>query len=301
MTMKAKRILLAEDEAALRDFVSRNLRIRGFEVFEASNGLEAMALYEREHPHLLILDLMMPRMDGLEVCQRVREHSTVPIIVLTALYAESDKVAALDLGADDYLTKPFGVEELLARVRAVLRRSQWETAPLPAGDSKRFGDLEIDLPGHIVRLRGEEVRLSPTEFAVLEQLVAHAGKVLTHRMLLQRIWGPEYGGEAEYLRVYINRLRQKLEPDPAHPRYLLTEPGVGYRFVVSEGAGAPQIRLDRSRPESWSRIEHRVSCTATALMLPRRSFPAQPIRDKATADDHRGYDNTQRQFIGRSV
>jgi two-component system KDP operon response regulator KdpE len=249
MTMKAKRILLAEDEAALRDFVSRNLRIRGFEVFEASNGLEAMALYEREHPHLLILDLMMPRMDGLEVCRRVREHSTVPIIVLTALYAESDKVAALDLGADDYLTKPFGVEELLARVRAVLRRTQWETAPLPSGESKRFGDLEIDLPGHVVRLRGEEVRLSPTEFAVLEQLVTHAGKVLTHRMLLQRIWGPEYGGEAEYLRVYINRLRQKLESDPAHPRSLLTEPGVGYRFVVPDSEGAPHSGPDRSRPE----------------------------------------------------
>jgi two-component system KDP operon response regulator KdpE len=249
MTMKAKRILLAEDEAALRDFVSRNLRIRGFEVLEASNGLEAMALYEREHPHLLILDLMMPRMDGLEVCRRVREQSTVPIIVLTALYAESDKVAALDLGADDYLTKPFGVEELLARVRAVLRRSQWETAPLPQGESKRFGDLEIDLPGHVVRLRGDEVRLSPTEFAVLEQLVTHAGKVLTHRMLLQRIWGPEYGGEAEYLRVYINRLRQKLESDPAHPRYLLTEPGVGYRFVVPDGEGGPQSGRDHSCPQ----------------------------------------------------
>jgi two-component system KDP operon response regulator KdpE len=249
MTMKAKRILLAEDEVALRDFISRNLRIRGFEVFEASNGLEAMALYEREHPHLLILDLMMPRMDGLEVCRRVREHSTVPIIVLTALYAESDKVAALDLGADDYLTKPFGVEELLARVRAVLRRSQWETAPLPPEESQRFGELEIDLPGHVVRLRGEEVRLSPTEFAVLEQLVTHAGKVLTHRMLLQRIWGPEYGGEAEYLRVYINRLRQKLEADPAHPRYLLTEPGVGYRFVVPEGDGTSHSESGRSRPE----------------------------------------------------
>lgn len=237
MTTRAKRILLAEDEAALRDFVSRNLRIRGFEVFEASNGLEAMALYERENPHLLILDLMMPRMDGLEVCRRVREHSIVPIIVLTALYAESDKVAALDLGADDYLTKPFGVEELLARVRAVLRRTQWEM-PQPTGDSKRFGELEIDVPGHIVRLHGEEVRLSPTEFAVLEQLVTHAGKVVTHRVLLQRIWGPEYSGEAEYLRVYINRLRQKLEADPAHPRYLLTEPGVGYRFVIPDSQGA---------------------------------------------------------------
>ncbi len=237
MTIKVKRILLAEDEVALRDFVSRNLRARGFEVLEASNGLEAVAVWERENPHLLILDIMMPRMDGLEVCRRVREHSAVPIIVLTALDMESDKVAALDLGADDYLTKPFGVEELLARVRAVLRRSQWEVMPL-VGGIKQFGDLEIDLTGHIVRLRGKEVRLSPTEFALLKQLVTNAGKVLTHRMLLQSIWGPEYGGEAEYLRVYINRLRHKLEPDSANPRYLLTEPGVGYRFVtpVIEGA-----------------------------------------------------------------
>ncbi len=231
MTTRAKRILLAEDEVALRDFVSRNLRARGFEVLVASNGLEAMALWERESPHLLILDIMMPRMDGLEVCRRVREHSAVPIIVLTALDAESDKVTALDLGADDYLTKPFGVEELLARVRAVLRRTQGEAVP-PASGVKRFGDLEIDLSAHIVRLQGVEVRLSPIEFSLLEQLVTHAGKMLSHRMLLQRIWGPEYGGEAEYLRVYINRLRQKLEHDPAHPRYMLTEPGVGYRFVA---------------------------------------------------------------------
>ena len=233
MTAKARRILLAEDEAALRDFVSRNLRARGFEVHEASNGLEALALWERENPHLLILDIMMPRMDGLEVCRRVREQSAVPIIVLTALDAESDKVTALDLGADDYLTKPFGVEELLARVRAVLRRTQWEGLQ-PTSGIKQFGDLEIDLAGHVVRLRGAEVRLSPTEFSVLKQLVANAGKVLTPRMLLQSIWGPEYGGEAEYLRVYINRLRQKLEPDPTSPRYLLTEPGVGYRFVAAE-------------------------------------------------------------------
>jgi two-component system KDP operon response regulator KdpE len=240
MTTRARRILLAEDEAALRDFVSRNLRARGFEVHEASNGLEALAVWERENPHLLILDIMMPRMDGLEVCRRVREHSAVPIIVLTALDAESDKVTALDLGADDYLTKPFGVEELLARVRAVLRRTQWEGL-LSASGVKQFGDLEIDLAGHVVRLRGAEVRLSPTEFSVLKQLVANAGKVLTHRMLLQSIWGPEYGGEAEYLRVYINRLRQKLETDPTSPRYLLTEPGVGYRFVAAEAERAREL------------------------------------------------------------
>ncbi len=234
MTKKAKRILLAEDEMALRDFVSRNLRARGFEVLEASNGLEAVAVWEREDPHLLILDIMMPRMDGLEVCRRVREYSAVPIIVLTALDAESDKVTALDLGADDYLTKPFGVEELLARVRAVLRRTKAEVVSSASG-IKHFGDLEIDLEGHIVRLHGSEVRLSPTEFAFLKQLITNEGKVVTHRMLLQSIWGPEYGGEAEYLRVYINRLRHKLETDPANPRYLLTEPGVGYRFVAPSG------------------------------------------------------------------
>lgn len=228
---KAKRILLAEDEAALRDFINRNLRARGFEVLEASNGLEAMAVWEREDPDLLILDIMMPRMDGLEVCRRVREYSSVPIIVLTALDAESDKVTALDLGADDYLSKPFGVEELLARMRAVLRRTQGEVPQRESG-VKRFEDLEVDLAGHIVRLHGAEVRLSPTEFALLKLLITHAGKVVTHRMLLQSIWGPEYSGEAEYLRVYMNRLRHKLERDPANPRYLLTEPGVGYRFVA---------------------------------------------------------------------
>jgi two-component system, OmpR family, KDP operon response regulator KdpE len=229
--MPGTRILVAEDEGALRDFICRNLRARGFEVLEAANGLEAMAQWEGTQPHLLILDIMMPKMDGLEVCRRVREHAITPIIVLTALDRESDKVTALDLGADDYLTKPFGVEELLARVRAVLRRAQWDEAPLVAG-VKRYGDLEVDLASRLVRVRGSEVRLTPTEFGLLEQLTANAGKVLTHRYLLQKVWGQEYGGESEYLRVYINRLRQKLEPDPAHPALLLTEPGVGYRFAA---------------------------------------------------------------------
>ncbi len=227
-----KRILIAEDDSGLLDFISRNLRVRGFEVFEAANGLEALAVWEQGDPHLLILDIMMPRMDGLEVCRRVRLQSAVPIIVLTALDAESDKVTALDLGADDYLTKPFGVEELLARIRAVLRRTQGQGEATRIEESlKRYGDLEIDLNGRIVRLQGVEVRLSPIEFSLLKQLIAHSGKVVTHRMLLQNVWGPEYGGEAEYLRVYINRLRQKLEAQPGSPRYLVTEPGVGYRFV----------------------------------------------------------------------
>ncbi|HEX6800234.1 MAG TPA: response regulator transcription factor [Ktedonobacterales bacterium] len=231
-TGTGQRILVAEDEAPLRDFISRNLRARGYTVLEAGNGLEAMALWETESPHLLVLDIMMPRLDGLEVCRRIRERSTAPIIVLTALDAESDKVAALDLGADDYLTKPFGVEELLARVRAALRRTDWEgQAPRPGPGIHRFGTLAIDLDGHVVSRDDVEIRLTPTEFALLAQLVAHAGKVVTHRQLLQRVWGEEYGSEAEYLRVYMGRLRRKIEEDAANPHHLLTEPGVGYRFV----------------------------------------------------------------------
>lgn len=231
---RGPRILVADDEAALRDFISRNLEARGFTVLQAGNGLEAFAAWETDEPDLLILDVMMPRMDGLEVCRRVRQTSHVPIIVLTALDAEGDKVAALDLGADDYLTKPFGVEELLARVRAALRRSHWLSTPLPDPTKHVFGDLEVDLEGHAVRQGGAEVHLTPTEFALLEQLVSSPGKVLTHRMLLQRVWGGEYGDEAEYLRVFIGRLRRKLERDPAHPEHLMTEPGVGYKFVPGE-------------------------------------------------------------------
>lgn len=230
--MPTKRVLLAEDERELRAFISRNLRARDFTVIEADNGIEALALWETEQPQLLILDIMMPRMDGLEVCRRIRETSIVPIIVLTALDDERDKVTALDLGADDYLTKPFGVEELLARVRAVLRRGQWFAQP-PSPGVRRYGDLEIDLEGRAVRRAGTEVRLTPTEFALLEQLVTNAGKILTHRALLQRVWGREYTEEAEYLRVYMGRLRHKLEADPANPAHFLTESGVGYRFVAS--------------------------------------------------------------------
>lgn len=230
--MPSKRVLVAEDELELRAFICRNLRARDFTVLEASNGLEALTLWETQQPHLLILDIMMPRMDGLEVCRRIRETSIVPIIVLTALDDERDKVTALDLGADDYLTKPFGVEELLARVRAALRRGQWFAQP-PSPGVRRYGDLEIDLEGRAVRRAGTEVRLTPTEFALLEQLVMNAGKVLTHRSLLQRVWGREYTEEAEYLRVYMGRLRHKLEADPANPHHFLTESGVGYRFVAS--------------------------------------------------------------------
>ncbi len=229
--VRSKQILVAEDEKSLRDFVSRNLRARGFEVVEATNGLEALGVWQTEQPDLLILDIMMPRMDGLEVCRRVRENSIVPIIMLTALDAQKDKVAAFDEGADDYLTKPFGVEELMGRVRAVLRRAAWSDKPPGAHEIMRFGNVEIDLEGRRVSIGGADVRLTPTEFALLEQLVRNADKVLTHRQLLQRVWGDEYGNEAEYLRVYMGRLRKKLEPDPTHPRHLITEAGVGYRFI----------------------------------------------------------------------
>jgi two-component system, OmpR family, KDP operon response regulator KdpE len=230
MTARSRRILVAEDQDTLRASISRNLRARGFEVVEATNGMDALALWDADEPQLLILDIMMPRMDGLEVCRRVRERSIVPIIVLTAMDADSDKVAAFDLGADDYLCKPFSVEELLARVRAVLRRADWHARP-PAAEIRRFGDLTIDLDGHSVSRGGELVQLTPTEFALLAQLVANANKAMPHLTLLQRVWGSEYSGESEYLRVYIGRLRRKLEADPSKPRHLLTEPGIGYRFV----------------------------------------------------------------------
>ncbi|CAG0935844.1 KDP operon transcriptional regulatory protein KdpE [Thermoflexales bacterium] len=222
-------ILIVDDEAPLRDFVRRNLEKRGYRTFSAVDGLEALAAFEREPIDLIILDVMMPNLNGFEVCRRIRQTSIVPIIVLTALGEEQDKITAFDLGADDYLTKPFGVGELLARLKAVLRRSHWESAP-PSSETLRHGNLEIDVEQRRVRRAGSDVRLTPTEFTLLTELATHAGKVLTHRALLQKVWGPEYGGENEYLRVYINRLRQKLEADPSQPKHLLTEQSVGYRF-----------------------------------------------------------------------
>lgn len=223
------RILVVDDEKPLREFVARNLSVRGYEVFKAANGVEAMAIFQTEPLDLIILDLMMPHMDGLEVTQRVRRVSTVPIIVLSALDEERDKVTALDLGADDYLTKPFGVEELLARVRVALRRAKWSVAPAPA-EMLRVGDIEMDVESGRVTVKGEPVKLTRTEFDLLHYFMRHVGKVLSHRRILQQVWGPEYGDEVEYLRVYVGRLRRKLEQDPAHPRHILTEHGIGYRI-----------------------------------------------------------------------
>jgi len=220
-------ILVVEDEKPLREFIARNLSARGFGVLQAANGLEALALFQTEKLDLIILDLMMPHMDGLELIRRIRRHSLVPIIVLSALDEERDKVKALDEGADDYLTKPFGVEELLARVRVMLRRSQYQP-PSSRHEVLRMGDIELDVQTGRVLRRGEVVRLTRTEFELLLYLMRNPNRVLNHRTILQHVWGPEYGEETEYLRVYMGRLRRKLEDDPAHPRHLLTEHGLGY-------------------------------------------------------------------------
>jgi two-component system KDP operon response regulator KdpE len=231
--MPATRILVVDDEKPLRDFIGRNLAARGFTVFYAANGLEALAIFNTESLDLIIMDVMMPHMDGLETSRRIRQNSTVPIIILTALDEESDKVAALDIGADDYLTKPFGVDELLARVRAMLRRASWHgSQAVTAREVLRYGALELDSEAQSVICRGERLKLTRTEYDLLHYFMHNAGKALPHRAILQNVWGPEYGDEAEYLRVYIGRLRRKIEIDPANPQYLQTEYGIGYRFGV---------------------------------------------------------------------
>jgi two-component system KDP operon response regulator KdpE len=228
--MKSINVLVVDDEKSLRDFIQRNLEIRGYRVWTAGNGLEALAIFDQEYINLVILDVMMPNMDGLEALRKVREKSTVPVIVLSALGEERDKVTALNLGADDYLTKPFGVNELLARVRAVQRRMEWGDSGETA-DRLVYGDISIDIENHTLLVAGKALEVTPTEFNLLVLLMRNAGKVLTHQMILKRVWGPEYGQEAEYLRVYVGRLRQKIEKDPSQPQHLITEHGIGYRFV----------------------------------------------------------------------
>ncbi len=227
--MNVQTVLVVDDEKALCDFVRRNLEVRGYKVLTATNGLEALALFQREKVDLVILDIMMPHLDGLETTRRIRQTSITPIIILTALGEEADKVRAFDYGADDYLTKPFGVGELLGRIKAVLRRAHWSEPSEPEERIVR-GEIFVDLTRHEVMVRNRVLDLTPTEFNLLVYLMRNAGKVLPHRTILQHVWGPEYGDEAEYLRVYIGRLRQKIEADPLAPRYLLTERGIGYRF-----------------------------------------------------------------------
>ncbi|MEW5940473.1 MAG: response regulator transcription factor [Chloroflexota bacterium] len=223
------KVLVVDDEKPLRDFVRRNLEARGYKALTAANGLEALALFENEQAELVILDIMMPHLDGLETTRRIRAVSRVPIIILTAMGDEADKVRAFDLGADDYLTKPFGVGELLGRVKAVLRRSHWSEA---ASSEERLarGEIVVDITRHQASVRGQPVDLTPIEFNLLVYLMRHAGRALSHRDILQNVWGPEYGHEVEYLRVYMGHLRQKIETDPNKPKYILTERGIGYRF-----------------------------------------------------------------------
>jgi two-component system KDP operon response regulator KdpE len=226
------RILVVDDEPAIVRAVTTNLSGHGYRVESAASGEAALEQRQDFRPDAMLLDLGLPDMDGTEVIRQIRKDSDIPIIVLSVRGSEREKVAALDLGADDYLTKPFGVDELLARIRVALRHSARPGAG--AEPVSRAGDIEVNLEQHRVSVRGEEVRLTPTEFELLKALIAHPGKLLTDRMLLHTVWGPEYGDEAHYLHVYIARLRRKIEPDPREPRYLVTEPGVGYRLAIDD-------------------------------------------------------------------
>jgi two-component system, OmpR family, KDP operon response regulator KdpE len=225
------RVLVVDDEPPIVRAVAANLRVRGYEVLTAASGEAALTSVEAHQPDCVVLDLGLPDIDGLEVLRRLRTWTQVPVVVLTAVDSERDKVTALDLGADDYVTKPFGVAELMARVRVALRHGARSGADRPR--VVRAGEVAIDLDAKLVTRDGTRVRLTPTEYRLLETLATNAGRLCTHRFLLERVWGPGYGDESQYLRVYMANLRRKLD-DPAAPQLLLTEPGMGYRFVVPE-------------------------------------------------------------------
>jgi len=231
MTAKKTKILVADDEPKIRMFIRANLEARGYETYLAQDGVEAIEMAERLLPDVIVLDVNMPRMDGIEACRRIREWADMPIIMLSVRGGEQDKVRTLDQGADDYVTKPFGIEELLARIRVALRRSAPATSAAPIFTA---ADLEVDLAKRVVRRRGQIVKLTRTEYELLAYLISNCGKALTHRELLHNVWGPEYGDEREYVRVFVGQLRRKIEDDPSNPRFILTEPGLGYRFVEPE-------------------------------------------------------------------
>jgi two-component system KDP operon response regulator KdpE len=222
-------VLVVDDEPPIRRLLRTNLGAQGWRVSEAATAAEAMAQIARAVPDVVILDLGLPDRDGLDVVRELRQASAVPIVVLTSRDAEQAKVAALDLGADDYVTKPFGMDELMARLRAALRHRLQQEGAVPLF---RSAGLEVDLVRRLVSVNGAEVRLSPREWDILKLLVTHAGRVLTHRFILGRLWGA--GGDVQQLRVYVRQIRQKIEPDPERPRHILTETGVGYRLAVHE-------------------------------------------------------------------
>jgi two-component system KDP operon response regulator KdpE len=224
--MSTATILIVDDEPQIRRVMLTTLTSHGYTVVEAASGEEALEKLRAERPDLIILDVNMPGISGIQTCAEIRTSSDVPIIMLTIRNSERDKVQALDAGADDYVVKPFGVQELMARIRAALRRS----APGDAAPPFLTDDLQIDFEKRVVMVKNNPVRLTPKEFELLRHLVANQGKTLGHRRLLQAVWGPDYGEETEYLRVFINQLRKKIEPDPRKPRYIHTEPWVGYKF-----------------------------------------------------------------------
>jgi two-component system KDP operon response regulator KdpE len=222
-------VLLIEDEAEIRRFLRTSLPDHGYRLYEATTGADGLAQAKARNPDIILIDLGLPDVDGTEVIRQVREWATIPILVLSARDQEQAKVAALDLGADDYVTKPFGVNELLARMRAALRHASRSAADV--GEPVfTLGDLKVDLGRRQVFVSGKEIHLTPIEYKLLTTLVRHAGKVLTHRQLLKEVWGPLHVDEGHYLRVYMRQLRNKVEANPAHPRYLVTELGVGYRL-----------------------------------------------------------------------
>ena len=221
-------VLIVDDELSIRRFLRISLETNNYRVHEAENGRDALAKAAQVRPEVIILDMNLPDMEGVEVLRRLREWTSTPVIILSVRDADRDKVAALDAGADDYLTKPFSTDELMARMRVARRHAQ----PAQAEPILTFGEVQIDLARRVVTRAGEPVKLTPTEYALLRLLVQHAGRVLTHRQILKQVWGPQYADETHYLRVYFAQLRQKLEENPALPRLIVTEPGVGYRLVV---------------------------------------------------------------------
>jgi two-component system KDP operon response regulator KdpE len=224
-----KTILVVDDEPRIVEAVGMNLELEGYQVSSASNGYEALQKLTKDLPDLVILDVMMPKVDGFETLREIREVSTVPVIMLTVRGEEIDKVRGLDLGADDYITKPFNPKELVLRIRAVLRRVEMPS-PVPKTEIRVDDNLSIDFSRCKVIIKGKEVHLRPTEYRLLYHLVSNAGQVLTHETLLRRVWGYEYRDEDHYLWLYITYLRKKIEDDPKHPKYILSERGIGYRF-----------------------------------------------------------------------